>query len=117
VVRLGRLADEVSQWAEQEQWSVLRGEKKIQERRVGAYVAPTVRIRTPGGEVHVAPIALDVMGADGRVEIEAWPSLNRVRLVPAGESWEIITDSNVRLRKPWNQQTFIELVGDLVAAP
>ena len=113
---LHQLVDEIAGWVRSMDWSVHEGQKTIQEKRLGAYVAPTLRIRAPQGEIHVDPVARSVMGADGRVDIEAWPSLNRVRLVRFGDQWRVITDSNVRLRKDWDRNTFLELVGDLVAA-
>jgi hypothetical protein len=113
VRRINTLADEVAQWAEAEGWPVLRKEKHVKEQRVGEYDAPVLRIRSLEGEVFLTPIALDVMGADGRVDLEAWPTLHRVRLVPEAQSWKIITDSNVPIREPWTRETFVRLVHDL----
>ena len=90
--------------------------KVIEERPLGAYSVQTLRIRLPQGEVHVNPIARHVMGAEGRVDLEAWPSLNRVRLVPAADQWTVITDSNVPLDSPWGPETFIQLAKHLTAA-
>ena len=55
------------------------------------------------------------MGADGRVDLEAWPSLNRVRLVPAADQWKFITDSNVPLDSPWGSDAFVRLAKHLTA--
>ncbi|HET6247764.1 MAG TPA: hypothetical protein VFE47_08710 [Tepidisphaeraceae bacterium] len=69
-----------------------------------------------GGEGFLTPIALHIVGdADGRVDLEAWPSMNRVRFVGKSGGWEIITDSNVPLRQPWNRETFVQPVRDLHA--
>jgi hypothetical protein len=110
------LVDQVEAWALEENWSIHRYTKRLdEENEVGPYDAPALRVRLPEGEVHVNPIARNVYGhADGRVDLEAWPSLNRVRLVRRKGEWEIITDSNIPLRRPWEKATFTELARDLV---
>ena len=56
------------------------------------------------------------MGGDGRVDVEVYPTLSRVRLDGADDGgWVIMTDSNVPLRLPWNGDTFRQLAQDLVA--
>lgn len=112
---VARLVEQIAKWAEAENWSVHRDRKTIHEERLGDYDLPTLRVRTnQGDEVHVNPVARYVMGrADGRVDLEGWPSLNRVRFIRRGGQWEIITDSNVPLRQPWNRKTFVQLARDL----
>lgn len=112
-----QLIQETKTWAEQEGWSVYLDSKTITEERLGTYPAPVLRIRTAQGELRVEPIALYLVGGEGRVDLEAWPSLNRVRLIRNKEQWEIITDSNVPLRQPWNRNTFVQLAKDLTESP
>lgn len=107
------LMDEIESWARKEKWSVVRTEKRLDEERIGEYTVPALHLRSPGGELYVTPIALDVLGTEGRVDVEAWPSLNRVRLISQPGGWKILTDSNVPLRGPWNRRAFVDLVGDL----
>src|SRR5271169_5941963 len=65
------LLGEVSQWALAQDWSIHRDQKEIREDPIGLYSAPTLRIRLPGGEVHVEPVALRIVGSkSGRVDIE-----------------------------------------------
>ena len=47
-------------------------------------------------------------------QIEAFPTLNRVKLIGRGADWEIYTDSNVPLRQLWGAETFAQLAGDLL---
>src|SRR6266487_3484439 len=96
--------DQMESWAREEGWSVHREDKRTFENEFGEYNAPVTRFRTPAGEIYVTPIGRNIVGADGRVDIEAWPSLNRVKLVRKNNRWDIITDSNVPLRQDWNQQ-------------
>jgi len=56
--------------------------------------------------------------AAGRVQISAWPTLFRVLLLHKSgeEGWIIRTDSGIPIRQPWNRETFISLVRDLLNA-
>ncbi|HVT88632.1 MAG TPA: hypothetical protein VHD56_07265 [Tepidisphaeraceae bacterium] len=113
--RVARLIEEVEQWAAAERWVSERDHKQIHEDLIGDYVVPGLRIRTPGGDIFVNPIALHIVGADGRIDIEAWPTLNRVKLLGRPGGWQIMTDSNVPLPQKWGRETFTQLVRDLHA--
>jgi hypothetical protein len=112
--RVEKVLRQAETWAVAEDWSVARQAKIVEEPPLAPYEAPVLRIRSPQGEVRVDPIGSQITGADGRVDLQAWPSLNRVRLVWHGNAMEIITDSNVPLRQPWNRRTFVQLVDDLL---
>ena len=112
---LAHLIAQVEQWCHQLGWPTTREQKRISERALGDYDAPVLRARVPGGDLYVTPIAFDVVGAQGRVDMEVWPSLNRVKLLQEPGGWRIVTDSNVRVRDPWTQETFARLVGELAA--
>jgi hypothetical protein len=111
-----RLVVQIEGWCDELQWSVRRRDKEVRERLLGSYTVPELAVRTPAGEVYVKPIALHVVGADGRVDLEAWPSLNRVKLLRAEGGWRVVTDSNVPLHRPWDRDTFAMLVRDLSAS-
>jgi hypothetical protein len=115
VLRVNSLADQVQKWCQDEGWGVQREEKTVREKVLGEYAVPLLRISAPGGELDLNPIALNVIGGDGRVDLEAFPTLSRVKLVGEGDGWKIMTDSNVPLRRPWNAQTFVELARDLLS--
>lgn len=113
--RVGDLVTEVEGWASEQGWSVHRLDARIRERLLGEYVVPSLQMRMPGGELFLKPVALHVVGADGRVDLEAWPTLNRVKLVGREGGWQVITDSNVPLREQWGRDTFVRLAHDLQA--
>lgn len=50
--------------------------------------------------------------------LQAWPTMYRLRLLPNGEGrdWMFLTDSGVPIRKPWGQETFLEVANDLATA-
>ncbi len=113
VRRVTRLTDEIVSWAKAQGWSVNRTKKTLTEDPSGEYAVPALHLRTPAGELYVTPVALDVHGTEGRVDVEAWPSLNRVRLIGRPGGWQVMTDSNVPLPGPWNKKAFVDLVGHL----
>lgn len=115
LARVEQVVAQIEQWAASEGWSTARTARTVKERLLGTYEAPVLRVRLADGEVHVIPVAYSVLGADGRIDIEAFPTLNRVKLVARGDHWEIYTDSNVPLRQPWSAPTFAQLARDLLA--
>jgi hypothetical protein len=70
--------------------------------------------RVAGGELIVNPIGLNVAGVKGRVDLEATPTLSRVKLIDEADGWRIWTDSNVPLRVEWTHDIFVQLVKDLI---
>jgi hypothetical protein len=115
LARIETVINQIETWAIAQGWATARSDRSIEERPLGTYTVPVLRVRLPSGEVHVIPVALQIINADGRIDIEAFPSLNRVKLIGRGDRWEIYTDSNVPLRQPWNAETFAQLARDLTA--
>lgn len=114
VGRLAALTDQIATWSAEQGWEAKRGNRHLADRTFGGYDVPTLDVRAPGGELYVRPVAVRGTGENGRVELEAYPTLHRVHLIGRGEAWEVLTDSNVRLRQPWSAETFVQLVGDLL---
>lgn len=110
--------DEVSGWSLARGWQVSRRPVEIVEEMLGAYEVPSLTVRTETGAVVLEPVARMVMGAAGRIDLYAYPSLFRVMLLRVGDrgEWYVRTDSGIRLREPWNEETFASLVEDLIAA-
>src|SRR5437660_741901 len=65
-------------WAEEVGWLVDVSDKEITERALGTYVVKQLTVKTPRGVLIMEPVARRVGGADGRVDLYAFPSLNRV---------------------------------------
>jgi hypothetical protein len=114
VGRLKALVAQIAEWSEAEGWRVQRTPKTLREKSVGTYEAPKLHVTLPSGELNVDPIALDMVAGVGRVDLEAFPTLSRVKLI-GGQDWRIVTDSNVPLRLPWNRETYIQLANDLLS--
>lgn len=113
------LLRQISAWtAGEDAWEIERGETEpILEKSLGTYVPPMLTIHTPNGEVRVEPIARNAPGS-GIVEMYAWPTLRRVRLIHEGksETWKVLTDSGIYLRQAWDKDNFRTLVTDLIDA-
>lgn len=110
------LIGQISKWGSQENWIVSQGMKTISEEALGDYQLPELHLRLPGGHLVVEPIAKTVMGADGRIDIYAFPALNRMFLILKRDQWRLKTDSGVNWPKPWNKKTFLELA-QLLTSP
>jgi len=108
------LVNQIADWSTAEGWKVERHEKSITEEALGTYPAPEIVVRLKDGELIVTPIALHVAGGEGRVDLEAIPTLARVKLLRVNGKWKPFADPNVPLRLAWNQANFTQLAQDLL---
>jgi hypothetical protein len=114
---IDNLRQQVQSWAEQQGWTVHPSEREIEEYDLGIYKVPILEIETPRGEVLLEPRGQDTWGGWGRVDLSAYPTLYRVRLLwKPGRDWVVRTDSGLDWPHPWGQATFVELTEGLVAA-
>ena len=114
--RLRKLTNEIALWSRAEGWQIQRGTETLNEKPLGDYDVPTLHVHLPGGDLFVKPVALHLAGrGEGRVDLQAFPTLNRVKLIGHAGRWRIITDSNVALRDRWSPDTFTYLAKQLVS--
>ena len=116
---VSKLEDEITAWCEGQGWTVTQTETHVMDVRpqYGFYVIPSLSIKTPHGRLIADPMA-HALDDTGAVQLYAWPTLYRVRLLYRGGSigWEILTDSGIPLHQDWNEQTFVRLAQDLLKA-
>jgi hypothetical protein len=106
-----QLIASIKKWAERRRWLVDVHEKKVREEPYGSYVVPELFIRTPQlQKLVIDPVGLGVIGADGRVDIEAFPSLHRFVLVRQDRQWTLLTDSMVEWPEKWGEPAFLGIV-------
>ncbi len=115
IAKVERLLHEITAWSETEHWMTESRSISLTERYLGTYTVPALRVKHPAGELTITPIGLNPLRGSGRVDIEAIPTLNRVRLLSSDDTWTILTDSNVPLRVAWNCENFLQLANDLLA--
>src|SRR5947209_8505769 len=96
------LVSQVRTWAEAQGWKTEQVFHHLREDGLGEYTVPGLEIETPRGRLELEPIGRDVLGAEGRVDFQAWPSFYRVMLLPMDkENWIIRTDSGLNWPQPW----------------
>jgi hypothetical protein len=110
------LCSRILQWSEEQHWSVHEDRKQVTESRLGTYELPTLMVQAPSGRVHVDPIGRDIVGAHGRVDVFAWPTLHRMLLVRDNGGWQLKTDSSIEWPRRWGKRAFVELVNILTRA-
>ncbi len=132
---LNSLYNQVEEWVATEGWTCEREEVEIEEGYLGKYMAPSMTITTPEGDLFMEPYARIVIGGKGTVRFYAIPTLRRVKLLkemrelprsvsigsrpkttlsPLSEEWTVLTDSGIKLRQSWSCANFIILVNDLL---
>jgi hypothetical protein len=112
------VVQEVRSWAERKGWTVTEERREVREERLGTYHVSVLQIDTPRGRVILEPIARDVLGAEGRVDLYAWPTLYRVMLLRRADmSWVVRTESGINWPQPWEEATFVTLAEGLLGEP
>ena len=112
---LDKLFDDIAAWAETNRWPLDTQHRYIHEKAVGKYRTRVLNIKTPNGILIVEATARFVCGAgaQGRVDLYAFPSLKRVLLIWTGTKWAARYDSGVWSRSTWSEKTFTKLALDL----
>ena len=113
---LNELADLVTTWSEDRGWLVQRGEKTLRDEASGEYAVPVLTIQTDQGRLRLDPVALDIVGATGRVDLYAWPSLVQVMLTDFDKGWHVFDDEGVMIAATLNEAVFATLADSLSAA-
>jgi hypothetical protein len=114
--RLNDLYKDIRSWSQEEKWSVSESHKEITEQIIGSpYSAVVLEINTKYGTIIMEPIARFVLLAAGRVDIYAYPSMNRVKLLwdEKRQEWFVLTDSNLEWPQPWGKEAFLALAHGL----
>jgi hypothetical protein len=116
ITAIEQLMAAIEKWSIAMGWFVERKEKLIQEKRYGSYAVPALFIRTNQGKIVVDPIALDILDGDGRIDIEAFPSLHRFVLIRKNDNWILLTDAYIPWSRSWSKKAFYEIIEALDAA-
>lgn len=121
VAEVAALVQAVTAWATEAAaahgWSLEPGTLDLSEEVVGgAYTVPSLVIHAGENDLHLEPIARGVLGAEGRVDLYAWPSLFRVMLLRKNGGWVVRTESGLDWPQPWGRDTFVALAEGLLKA-
>jgi len=110
------LIEEASAWSHAKNWVTHTRRLVLTEDKIGTYEVPELTVEAPGGRLILEPIARWSSPGEGRVDVLAWPSLNRLMLVRMNGAWVLLTEAGVRWPQAWSEQTFAYLVAELNAA-
>lgn len=114
------LFQQVQQWITEErpEWQIEFTTADITEESLGRYTTRVMEISAHSGRLILEPVGRDVFGADGRIDLYAWPSLYRVMLLRsfAGDEWVIRTSSGIDWPQPWSQPGFLAVADRLLRA-
>ena len=109
---------QIEHWAkDRPEWTTTRSTTDMDEEALGGkYTADVLEIAVSQDRLILEPIARAVLGANGRVDFYAWPSLFRVMLLRNKKTneWYVRTDSGINWPQPWNQETFFDLAQRLL---
>ncbi len=109
----GLMAD-IEQWAAEQDWQVARLKKKtIHERGIGTYSVSDLRIRTHSGVLNAEVVARDIVGADGRVDLVSFPTMDRFVVVREGDKWIVHDDYRRRRPRLWSKKAFVDVAEEL----
>lgn len=115
---MGTLASTVEDWSRARKWEVEWSSAEVDEELLGTYKISVLTIETEKGRLLLEPIARMVVGAEGRVDLYAWPTLFRVMLLyTADRTWTVRTDSGIDWPQPWGMETFYALAAALLRRP
>lgn len=108
-----QLVHDIAEWSASAGWKVSETRKQLNDPEAGDFEVSFLQIELPDGELHLRPLA--VSRGIGRIDLQARPTMNRVRFLARPEGWQIMTESHVPLRVPWSRETFLQLANDLVS--
>ena len=115
LAELDHLIGEAEAWANEQDWLVQREIKPIEEPGLGAYEAPSLKIRRPDAVLLLEPFARDVIGAQGCVDFSVFPSLDRVLVLLTHEGWKIASPERKGARRAWSKRNFMKTADELAA--
>ena len=110
---LDSLFGDIASWCESRKWWVHRDHKTIDCDAFGPYDAPVLMIQSPQGRFMVDPVGHDIVGAEGRVEIQAWPTFDRMVLIRNNGRWRIHPDLDFDRPRRWSRDGFFDAVREL----
>ena len=109
ISRLSNFCEQVKVWCNEIKWEFTESQRNITEEFLGTYSVPCLIISTPSGRLHIEPVGLNIIGAQGRIDILSYPSLNKMIIVGVKDEWKIYTETRVAWPHGWSKDTFIEL--------
>ncbi|MBW3599568.1 MAG: hypothetical protein KY475_20140 [Planctomycetes bacterium] len=109
LAELERLISEAERWAAERDWLVQRESKVIDEPGLGAYDAPSLKIRRPD-----AVLPLETF-APGCVDFSVFPSFDRLLVLLTKRGWKFASPERRGGRRAWSKCNFHKVADELAA--
>jgi hypothetical protein len=104
----------VEHWAKTQEWATRRDPEWIEEDGLGRYQVWRLLVHSPEGRVVFKPIAREVAGATGLIDLFVLPSYEPLMLVRHEDgAWTIQPVGRPDSSKPWTESSFLETVREL----
>ena len=116
------LFEQVQNWIAEDRskdWQVSFSTADVTEEFLGRYVTRVMEISANNGRLVLEPVGRDVIGAKGRIDLYAWPSLYRVMLLRSFDrekDWVIRTESGIDWPLAWGKDSFLAIAEQLLSA-
>ncbi len=111
---------QVEQWINEArpEWQIEFSSDTVTEESSGRYTISVLEIAAPNGRLILEPVGRDVYGANGRIDLYAYPSLYRVMLLRsyADGKWVMRTGSGIDWPQPWGKEGFLAVADRLLDA-
>jgi hypothetical protein len=115
IAELSAVVGEMASWAREAGWLVHERTVPIDEESMGKYKAPGLQIKTPIDHFFVEPLGRDICGAEGRIDLYAWPSMYRAVLIRRGGKWLVRDDNYKAWPTRWSRKTFLDIAQTLTS--
>ncbi len=103
------LAQQVRTWSEEAGWQMAERTHPLDQDSSATCGLPLWAIQLPDSLLFLEPVSINVAGAEGRVDLYAYPALTRVMLLRKDGGWRIRPELGPAWPKPWSRDTFVEL--------
>ena len=104
------LMDDAERWSKARGWDVRRQTKPMYESALGSYELPRLLIHNGVGRVLLDPVARDVPGCDGAVDLLSVPDYDGLLITRSWEAWSFHDGDATAAGQPWSEEAFAQAV-------
>jgi hypothetical protein len=110
-----RIIHEAEVWSQRRGWATLRDERNLTEDRIGPYRVPVLLIHTTKGRLLLTPEARYVVGANGLIDLNVYPSFDTlISLVKRDDGWRFQAHDSEEIGDSWSEESFVKTVNQLL---
>jgi polysaccharide pyruvyl transferase WcaK-like protein len=108
VAAVDALYREVEDWAISRRWTAERESVVIEEKKIGHYPTWNLVVRTSDRSLLFQPVARQIVGATGRVDLTISPATDPALMIVRGESgvWLVHPFGDSEVSQTWDENHF-----------